>query len=200
MSRPADTAALLLTDPHSGRLALGRDDTGLVTPMARPERGDGAGPVTTPVLPRTVLGAPDTRTAAFQDAALRALFETLGQLIARPASADAALARDGGWGRIARHQLVPDRAALVYLGRAIDPVDAAHRRHVRVFAAPLSAVSNSIKRRGRCDRLVWLDPEAGEHSLDDPALTPFLSRALSGAETPALKVTFRAGHRIEQPL
>lgn len=200
MSRPADTAALLLIDPHSGRLALGRDDTGLVTPMARPERGDGAGPVTTPTLPRAALGAPETRTAAFQDAALRALFECLGQLAARPAAADAKLTREGGWGRIARHQLVPDRAALVYLGRVIDPVDAPNRRHVRVFTAPLSAVSNSIKRRGRCERLVWLDAENAERNLDDPALIPFLSRALRGAEAPALKVTFRAGHRIEQKL
>lgn len=200
MSRPVDTAALLLTDPHTGRFALGRDDTGLVAPMARPERGDGAGAVTTPVLPRAALGAPETRTAAFQDASLRSLFEALGQLVARPAPADAALARDGGWGRIARHQLVPDRAALVYLGRAIDPVDAEHRRHVRVFAAPLSAVSNSIKRRGRCERLVWLDAESAANSLNDPALAPFFMRALQGAGTPALKVTFRAGHRIEQPL
>lgn len=200
MSRPADTAALVLIDPHSGRLALGRDETGLVTPMVRPARGDGAGPVTTPALPQTALGAPESRTAAFQDASLRALFECLGQLVARPAPVDARLTREGGWGRIARHQLVPDRAALVYLGRAIDPVDAPQRRHVRVFTAPLSAVSNSIKRRGRCERLVWLDPAAAEHSLDDPALTPFLLRALQGAGTPALKVTFRAGHRLEQPL
>ncbi|WBQ13280.1 hypothetical protein L2D00_01010 [Hyphomonadaceae bacterium BL14] len=200
MSRPADTAALLLIDPHSGRLALGRDETGLVTPMVRPARGDGAGPVTTPALPQTALGAPESRTAAFQDASLRALFECLGQLVARPGPVDAKLTREGGWGRIARHQLVPDRGALVYLGRAIDPVDAPHRRHVRVFTAPLSAVSNSIKRRGRCERLVWLDPAAAEHSLDDPALTPFLLRALQGAGTPALKVTFRAGHRLEQPL
>ncbi|MCH8489072.1 MAG: hypothetical protein LAT81_03960 [Oceanicaulis sp.] len=200
MSRPADISALLLIDPHSARLALGRDETGLVAPAARPERGDGAGASAAPVLPRAALGAPETRTAAFQDAALRALFETLGQLIARPAPAGAVRARDGGWGGIARHQLVPDRTALTYLGRAIDPVDAAHRRHVRVFAAPLSAVSNSIKRRGRCERLVWLDPQAAARSLDDAAIAPFLARALCGAETRPLKVTFRAGQRIEQKL
>lgn len=200
MSRPADISALLLIDPHSARLALGRDETGLVAPIARPERGDGAGSSVRPSVSRAALGAPDTRAAAFQDAALRALFETLGQLIARPAPAGAAVARDGGWGRIARHQLIPDRAALTYLGRAIDPVDAPHRRHVRVFAAPLSAVSNSIKRRGRCERLVWLNPETAEHSLKDPALAPFLARALRGAETRPLKVTFRAGQRVEQKL
>ncbi|MGY6627008.1 MAG: hypothetical protein ACXIVL_00685 [Oceanicaulis sp.] len=200
MSRPADISALLLIDPHSARLALGRDETGLVAPIARPERGDGAGSSVRPSVSRAALGAPDTRAAAFQDAALRALFETLGQLIARPAPAGAAVARDGGWGRIARHQLIPDRAALTYLGRAIDPVDAPHRRHVRVFAAPLSAVSNSIKRRGRCERLVWLNAETAEHSLNDPALAPFLARALRGAEMRPLKVTFRAGQRIEQKL
>ncbi len=200
MSRPADMAALLLTDPHSGRLALGRDDNDLITPTARPERGDGAGPAAGPNLSRAALGAPETRTAAFQDAALRALFETLGQLIARPAPSEARLAREGGWGRIARHQLMPDRSALTYLGRAIDPVDAAQRRHLRVFAAPLSAVSNSIKRRGRCERLVWLDAGAALHSLGDPALAPFLTRALSGADTAPVKVIFRAGQRIEQAL
>lgn len=200
MSRPVDMAALLLTDPHTGRLAFGREGASLVTPMARPERGDGAAAVAAPALPRRWLGAPETRSAAFQDAALRAALEALGQLIARPAPEGARLAREGVWGRVARHQLAPDRAALVFLGRAIDPVGAPGRRHIRVFCAPMNSVSNSIKRRGRCDRLVWLDAGAAVQTLEDPALAPFLRRALQGAGAPPLKVTFRAGQGVEQPL
>lgn len=196
-ARPADFACLLLADAPTGRLALGRDITGLTLPLARPQSGDGIGRA--PELPHGWLAAPPARTAVFQDAALRALFETLGQLIARPATGDAELARTGAWGRIARHGLAPDRAALRFLGRAIDPSGAPQRRHVRVFAAPISAVSNSLKRRGRCERLVWLDPAAAG-SLDDPTLEPFLAHALTSPDAAPIRVTFRTGQRRIQPL
>ncbi|KAA5801698.1 hypothetical protein F1654_12495 [Alkalicaulis satelles] len=196
-ARAIDFAALVLADPHTGRLALGRNDGSLIVPCVRPERGDGAGAA--PALPRVWLGAAEIRSGAFQDAALRALFEYLGQLIARPAPADAVLARDGGWSRMARHGLMPDRAALRFLGRAIDPAHMPRRRHVRVFSAPLSAVSNSLKRRGWCERLVWLTPQSAG-SLDDPSLEPFLAHALTDPDTAPVKVTFRAGQRLIQPL
>jgi 8-oxo-dGTP pyrophosphatase MutT (NUDIX family) len=138
----------------------------------------------------------------FQDAALRAVYEELGQLIARPALQGEALPSAGGWGRLARHRLAPEREALTYLGRALDPSEAETRRHLRVFAAPLSKVSNSIKRRGRADRIVWMTPDNAATALADASLAPFLDLALSalGGRPRPLRVTFRAGQRVETRL
>jgi hypothetical protein len=130
------------------------------------------------------------------------VYEELGQLIARPALPGAALAAEGGWGRLAHHRLAPDRRALTFLGRALDPADALERRHARVFAASIAQVSNSIKRRGRAERTVWMTPENAAKALEDPAMEPFLEMApgaLGGRPRP-LKVSFRAGQRLQSRL
>lgn len=201
-ARPHECAALLLADPHSRRIALGRRDGALVAPHTRLERSDGAAGGPAPRISRDRLGCAEARAAAFQDAALRALYEELGQLIARPALQDEPLPAIGGWGRLARHRLAPQREAVTYLGRLLDPADAGTRRHLRVFAAPLSKVSNSIKRRGRAERIVWIAPENAAHVLEDAALAPFLELALSalGGRPRPLRVTFRAGQRVETRL
>ena len=80
------------------------------------------------------------------DAALRAGFEQLGMLIARPVPAFHHEGRTRGlWGQLARHRLEPDRAALTYLGRALSPAGTSQRTHIRLFAAPLA---NSAPRGG----------------------------------------------------
>ncbi|MEQ8434358.1 MAG: hypothetical protein RIA71_08960 [Oceanicaulis sp.] len=201
-ARPYECAALLLADPHSRRIALARRDDGLIAPQSRLERSDGVAGGPAPRISRARLGCAETRARVFQDAALRALYEELGQLIARPALQGEALPTGGGWGRLARHRLAPERAALTYLGRALDPPQAEIRRHLRVFAAPLSKVSNSIKRRGRADRIVWMTPDNAAAALGDAALAPFLELALSalGGRPRPLRVTFRAGQRVESRL
>ncbi|MGJ3230337.1 MAG: hypothetical protein ACFE0P_00895 [Oceanicaulis sp.] len=200
--RPYECAVLLLVDPHSRRIALARRDGDLVAPSARLERSDGAADGPAPRISKTRLGCAEARARTFQDAALRAVYEELGQLIARPALIGERLPAGGGWGRLARHRLAPERAALTYLGRALDPAEAQTRRHMRVFAAPLSKVSNSIKRRGRAERIVWMTPENAATALGDPALTPFLDMALAalGGRPRPVRVTFRAGQRMETRL
>ena len=201
-ARPYECAALLLADPHTRRIALARRDGGLIAPQSRLERSDGVAGGPAPRISRARLGCAEARATAFQDAALRALYEELGQLIARPALVGETLPFRGGWGRLARHRLSPERGALTYLGRALDAPEAETRRHVRVFAAPLSKVSNSIKRRGRAERIVWITPDNAAVALDDDALTPFLGLALSalGGRPRPLRVTFRAGQRTETRL
>ena len=198
MSAPArDLAALLLADPHSGRLAFARTGAGLFAPARTPGPGDGAAPEDAPGVSRRRLGAPEGRRAAFMDAALRAAYQELGLLIARP-SADANAVKAGGeWGRLARHRLAPDRGALTYLGRGLDPVDAAERRHIRVFTAPLAKVANAVKGGGGADRAVWMRPEAACDALADPTLSPFFEIALGalGGRPRPILISFRAGQR-----
>lgn len=203
-ARPVTRSALILVDPASKRVALGRRDGVLILPQTTPERGDSEAGGPRPGLSRARLGAAESRAAAFQDAALRALYEETGQLIARPALAGERAASHGSWGRIGRHRLLPDRKALTYLGRALDPADAAPRRHVRLFAARLARVSNSLKHQGRVDRMVWLDPAAAADALNDPALAPYFELAvrilITRPRPRPLKVVFRAGHRIVSKL
>jgi len=193
-ARPVDMAALLLVDPHARRIALARTSKGLITPQTRLQRGDGAGPFEAPTLSRKRLGASEAKATAFMDAAIRALYDDLGQLLAKPLSTTAPIPPNSPWARLARHHLQPDRTALTYLGRMIDPAEAAHRRHVRVFAAPVSRISNSVKRRG-AERTAWIAPEALCQSLEDKGLVFFgeqALRSLGGRPRPWL-VSFRAG-------
>jgi len=141
-ARPVDMATLLLVDPHARRIALARTSKGLITPQTPLQRGDGAGPFEAPTLSRKRLGASEAKATAFMDAAIRALYDDLGQLLAKPLSTTAPIPPNSPWARLARHHLQPDRTALTYLGRMIDPAESAHRRHVRVFAAPVSRISN----------------------------------------------------------
>lgn len=198
MSRRAkDMSALIIADPHARKLALGRVDGEARLPMAALERADGR-PAGDERISKTRLGAPQTRAAAFMDAALRAGFERLGMLIARPAlDPETDLPSPGLWARLSRHRLEPDREALTYLGRAISPVEAPERAHVRVFAAPLARVTNSLKVRGSMDRLVWLSPEAAERALKGTPVEPFAAMALPalGGRPRPLMVSYRAGRR-----
>lgn len=200
--RPLDVSVLLLVDAQARRVALARRDGRLLAPWSVVERGDGIAKVPGGRVSRDRLGTDPGQLAAFQDAALRALYEELGQLIARPCPQGAVLASDGGWGRLALHRLAPDRRALTFLGRALDPADARTRRHARVFAASIAHVSNSIKRRGRAERTVWMTPENAASALDDATLEPFLEMApgaLGGRPRP-MKVSFRAGQRLQSRL
>lgn len=192
-----DMSALILVDPHARKLAAGRVDGSARLPMVALERSDGRQPGSER-LSRKRLGAPQSRTPAFMDAALRAGFERLGMLIARPSvGGENLLPPPGLWARLSRHRLEPDRAALVYLGRALSQADASERFHVRVFAAALSSVANSLKVRGSMDRVVWLTGEAAERSLSEPALEPFIARALDAfdQEPQPVLVSFRSGRR-----
>lgn len=201
-ARALDVSVLLLVDVQARQIALARREGGLLAPCSRIEPGDGVADRKGPAISKLRLGAEASRARAFQDAALRALYEELGQLIARPALPGAILADTGGWGRLAHHRLAPDRAALTFLGRALDPTHASPRRHARVFAASIAQVSNSIKRRGRAERTVWMTPENAASALEDPALEPFLEMApgaLGGRPRP-LKVSFRAGQRLQSRL
>lgn len=192
--RPIDTAALILTDPHGRKLALIQHEDGLRVPQTRPMRGDGALPGPTPRISRRRLGAQEARAAVFIDAAIRGLFDQTGLLIARPAVMTSPLPGSNPWSRLQRHRLMPDRDALTYLGRALDPADAAPRRHVRVFGAALARVANSVTRRAP-DGLVWLSPESAAERLPDQALLPFIDAALGavGGRPNPIMVSFRAG-------
>jgi len=66
----------------------------------------------------------------------------------------------------------------------------------------LARVSNSIKRRGRAERIVWMTPENAAQALNDPTLTPFLEFALAalGGRPRPLRVAFREGQRIQSRL
>ena len=193
-ARPINMATLILADPHSRQLALVRTETGYGLPMARPARGDGLAEFGGPVISRKRLGAPETQTGAFMDAAIRALSEELGQLLARPLSSDVRVPGTNPWARLTRHHLQPDRDSLTYLGRALDPAEAETRRHVRVFTAPVARISNSVKRRGG-ERIAWVSPEKAPDLLKDEALNVFAETALAslGGRPRPLMVSFRAG-------
>lgn len=201
-TKAKDCALLLLIDPNARSIALARREDGLSVPISTIEPGDGVASGDTPFISKARLGVDPQHAAAFQDAALRAGFDAFGQLIARPATADDVLPQTGEWGRIARHRLAPDRRALTYLGRLLDPVDQGIRRHARVFTASLAHVSNSLKRRGAAERLVWMTPENAIAKLNDAALEPFVIAApgaLGGRPRP-IKVSFRAGQRLQSRL
>lgn len=200
--RPRPCAILILADPHARRVALARRDGALILPEAAPERGDGTADGPRPRISRARLGCAENRAAVFQDAALRALYEELGQLVARPSSPADTLPSRGGWGRLGRHRLAPDREALTYLGRALDAAESETRRHARVFTAPLSKVCNSLKRRGRAERVVWMTPENAAMALEDDTLEPFFDLALKslGGRPRPLRVAFRAGQRVSSRL
>lgn len=195
-ARPINMAALFLADPHSRQIALVRTETGYRAPQARPVRGDGLPDFGGPVISRKRLGAPEAQSGAFMDAAIRALSEELGQLLARPLHPDIRPPHTNPWARLARHHLQPDRDSLTYLGRALDPADASTRRHIRVFTAPVARISNSVKRRSG-ERVAWVSPEKLPDLLQDPALNVFGETALAslGGRPRPLMVSFRAGHR-----
>lgn len=197
MSRRAkDRSALIIADPHARKLAFGRVGTETRLPMATLERADGRHSGNERIS-RKRLGAPEGRAPAYMDAALRAGFECLGMLIATPALEPDTLPAPGLWARLSRHRLVPDRAALTYLGRALSPADAENREHVRVFAAPLAHVANSLKVRGSMDRVAWLTPESAVRALSGSDYEPFAEMALSalGGRPRPLMVSWRAGQR-----
>ena len=200
--KPVDCATILLADPHTLTIALAKKKSKLIAPCEPIEPGDGVAETPHSQISKARLGAPESRSAAFQDAALRALYAKFGQLIATPVPVGATLATQGDWGHIARHHLAPDRMALTYLGRTIDPISDEKRRHRRVFAAPLSRVSNSIKQPGQVKSISWLKPDDAAEQCDDSGLEPFIAmvlRALGGRPHP-LRVTFRAGQRVETRL
>lgn len=201
-ARAKKGAVLLLVDGDARQIALARRDGRLLAPFSVIEAGDGQAASSGPAISRAHLGDDAGRAPAYQDAALRAVYEELGQLVARPALPGAALADRGGWGRLAPHRLTPDRMALTYLGRALDPASAQERRDARVFATSIANVSNSIKRRGRAERTVWMTPENAASALGDDALELFLELApvaLGQAQHP-IKVSFRAGQRLQSRL
>ncbi|HBU61609.1 MAG: hypothetical protein CMH91_04850 [Oceanicaulis sp.] len=197
-ARPINMATILLADPHSRQIALVRTENGYGLPMARPARGDGLDAFGGPVISRKRLGSPEKQTGAYMDAAIRALSEELGQLLARPLASDVHVPGTNPWARLTRHHLQPDRDSLTYLGRALDPADAETRRHVRVFTAPVARISNSVKRRGG-ERIAWVNPERAPELLRDEALNVFAETALAslGGRPRPLMVSFRAGQRQE---
>ena len=200
--KPLDCATILLADPHNRKIALAKKKDRLIAPCEPIASGDGVADIAHAHISRQRLGTDESRATAFQDAALRALYERFGQLIAHPVPVGTLLANDGEWGHIARHHLAPDRMALTYLGRCIDPIDVKKRRHRRVFAAPLSRVSNSIGQSSSAKPIIWVSPEEAAHKTEDPALEPFFALILSalGGRPHPLRVSFRAGQRIETRL
>lgn len=192
-AKPRDAASLIMADPFSGRILLAGGAGGLRLPVETLQPGDGACEAQPgPAISRTRLGAQEDRAHAFMDAALRAAFSQLGLLIARPCPPETGL--PGLWGRMRRHGLAPDRTRLTYLGRSISPTDEADRRHVRVFAAPLAAATNSLI-RGAPEEAAWLSPDEAAMRLKDPAASVFAGRALRmlGSRARPVLVSFRAG-------
>ena len=198
-----NAAAIVIADVHARRIAAARKGGQVYLPERAPDRDDGRLGGQAQQIPKPALGAAPSRTAAFMDAALAAAFEELGMLVARPARVRAAPTREAeGWDRMRLHGLEPDRGALVYLGRAMTPPGDAPRRHVRVFAAPWSAVTNSLMRPAEAERTLWLDPQAVEDRLGEAAMAPFGARALSALQRPTapVRVSFRQGRRLEHAL
>ena len=198
-----NSAAIVIADVHGRRIAVARKGEHVYLPERAPDRDDGRPGGRASRISRGALGAEPARATAFMDAALAAAFEELGMLVARPAGVRASPTREAeGWDRMRLHGLEPDRSALVYLGRALTPADAAPRRHVRVFAAPWSAVTNSLMRPAGADRTLWLEPQAFEDRIGDAALATFGPRALTALQRGAapIRVSFRQGRRLEHAL
>jgi len=191
--RPRDAAALIVSDPFTGRVLLAAGDHGARLPAEVLHGADGRDDGPAPHISKARLGAAESRAPAFMDAALRAGFGHLGLLIARPCPPHGEL--PGLWGRIRRHGLAPDRTRLTYLGRALSPTDAVERIHLRVFAAPLSAAANSLMRSPARAEPLWLTPAEAAEALKDPAARPFAERALKmlGSRARPIMVSFRSG-------
>jgi len=200
--RAVNCSGLVLVDPDRVLLGLAQTSGVLTLPITALDQSDGQAPGPAAAISKERLGDEAIHAPAYQDAALRALYEELGQLIARPIGAGVSPVQGRCWGRLSQHRLGPERRALTYLGRAIDPTDIAPRRHVRVFAASVAKISNALKRPGRADRIAWVAPARAAEALKDAALEPFLTLApgvLGGRPRPLL-VRFRAGQRLQTRL
>ncbi|MEO1038173.1 MAG: hypothetical protein AAFX09_01410 [Pseudomonadota bacterium] len=200
-ARPFDSAALVIADKHAARIAIARGPSGLYLPEAKIAATAHPSPKMRQISDGR-LGSSKAKAACFADAALMAGFEHLGWLIARPTEPSPQHGSTRSLDRIRLHGLEPGRGDLVFLGRALSPAHQKRRRHVRVFAAPFAAVSNSVVRPARAQSVAWLTPAEASEELDDDLLGPLAARALdafSARFKPHL-VSFRAGRRLVRAL
>lgn len=152
-ARPKDAASLVITrgSGRGLRVLMGRRPPRdrfmpdvWVFPGGGVEAGDAARPLARPmpgpVARRLEARWPAPRVRALATAAIRETWEETGLAV----------------GRFEAGDLLPDHAALAYLGRAITPATSPIRYHARFFMAPAEAASGRLRGNGELADLAWL--------------------------------------------
>jgi 8-oxo-dGTP pyrophosphatase MutT (NUDIX family) len=187
--RPKDAATLILVD-RSGRVPkvlLGKRHERhkfmpgkFVFPGGRVDPADRRMPFARPLDPHAEahlmkrLNRPSAEKArAFALAAIRETFEETGLVLGVRSNA-AVPALQGPWAAFAQAKVLPDLAALHFIGRAITPPGRPQRFDARFFTMDASAIADRVEGVTGPDaelvELVWM-PLADAKQLDMPAVT-----------------------------
>jgi 8-oxo-dGTP pyrophosphatase MutT (NUDIX family) len=187
--RPKDAATLILVD-RSGRIPkvlLGKRHERhkfmpgkFVFPGGRVDPADRRMPFARPLDPHAEahlmkrLNRPSAEKArAFALAAIRETFEETG-LVLGVRSNVAVAAPHGPWVAFAQAKVLPDLAALHFIGRAITPPGRPRRFDARFFTMDANAIADRVEGVTGPDaelvELVWM-PLADAKQLDMPAVT-----------------------------
>jgi 8-oxo-dGTP pyrophosphatase MutT (NUDIX family) len=186
--RPKDAATLILID-RSGpvpKVLLGKRHARhkfmpgkFVFPGGGVDPSDKSMPVATPLDPRAEArllqrfhhGSP-VRARALALAAIRETFEETGLLLG--VRAEASKIPEGAWSGFGRAKVLPDLAALHFVGRAITPPGRPRRFDARFFTMDASAVAHRIEGvtgpEAELVELIWM-PLSDAKQLDMPAVT-----------------------------
>jgi 8-oxo-dGTP pyrophosphatase MutT (NUDIX family) len=187
--RPKDAATLILVD-RSGRVPkvlLGKRHERhkfmpgkFVFPGGRVDPADRRMPFARPLDPHAEahlmkrVNRPSAEKArAFALAAIRETFEETGLVLGMRSNA-AVPAPRGPWAAFAQAKVLPDLAALHFIGRAITPPGRPRRFDARFFTMDASAIADRVEGVTGPDaelvELVWM-PLADAKQLDMPAVT-----------------------------
>ena len=194
--RPRDAATLILLDCSgpSPKVLMGRRHEGhvfipnkFVFPGGRVDRADRRMSVGTPLHPdaenklmQNVRRPSAAQARGLALAAIRETFEETGLLLG-VRSEEAAKVPHGPWSAFAAAKILPDLAALHFIGRAITPPGRPRRFDARFFTMDASAIADRVEGVTGPDaelvELVWM-ALAEAKQLDMPAVTGVMMEEL----------------------
>jgi 8-oxo-dGTP pyrophosphatase MutT (NUDIX family) len=208
--RPKDAATLILID-RSGRVPkvlLGKRHERhkfmpgkFVFPGGGVDPSDKRMPVARPLDERAAArlmqrfhkGSP-VRARALALAAIRETCEETGLLLGT--RGNSAKLPDGPWTPFAKHGVLPDLAAIHFVGRAITPPGRPRRFDARFFTMDASAIAHRIEGvtgpAAELVELVWM-PLTDAKQLDMPAVTGVMLEELDG------RIADGLGHDLPVP-
>jgi len=192
-ARPAATLILIdRSGPGAPKVLMGRRNPAnrfmpdkFVFPGGQVDAADqlmpASGALATPVEQRLARARGQRNARAIALAAIRETFEETGLLLGAPASDAGDQAPEGGWRDFAGHGLLPDLAAIHFVGRAITPPRMPRRFDTFFLAAEADRIGARIEGTTGPDKelveLAWVRI-AEAHDLDLPLITSVILREL----------------------